>query len=53
MIKAFNSLLNLVTDNDGESQDGEDTEEPEGVKTTDENSFDADATIETITDTKH
>ena len=51
MIKAFNadSLLNLVTeDNDGESQDGEDTEEPEGVTTTDENSFDADTTIETI-----
>ena len=51
MIKAFNadSLLNLVTeDNDGESQDGQDTEEPEGVTTTDENSFDADTTIETI-----
>ena len=46
MIKAFNkdSLLNLVT----EDNDGEDTEELEGVTTTDENSFDSDTTIETI-----
>ena len=51
MIKAFNadSLLNLVTDdNDGESQDGEDTEEPEGAMTTDEHSFDSDTNIETL-----